>query len=196
MRAGAIGPEAACARVAGWLQGRLGDREWMDAHAARHGYDLAADPLPTAALVVPHDPGPVALEDWPAVAVTCGGSTLQLLDADEDGELYRVTYTLRVLLLVRSEDDPMTTRLSQRYTLAAREALLSVKSLGSPAGQILAASLSESLSPTSPGDGDVVAGSQLAVTFVAEERHLTHGALGRVAQVVVDTTALPPHPAL
>lgn len=184
------GPQSAADLIAARLTATLGDRVWLDAHAARHGYDLTAAPLPTPGRIAGVDPGQLALEEWPAALATVTKTvSMKPLDANDDGSReQRVTYAVELLLLVRAEDETATDVLRKRYVLAAREALQAQTSLGDGATcWVLAEDYSAALAPR---DGDVVAAARLSAAVAIDETIPGPEAHGTVLTTDASTWAL------
>lgn len=190
-----IGAEGASNLVAEMLADRVPGR--LAAIAARTG--AAEGTLPPLQLVTASDPGPLGLEQYPALIVMTRSSVPsgQVVEVDDPGrELYRSVYDLRCLLWVRGETYPDTDLSCKRTLLAVRETLLANRDVGQGT-TVLPGSLREDYSGVFP---DPAAGGNLAGAYVdlqvAVEEWLdpTTAAVGVVDRVEVRPAAHHPAP--
>lgn len=208
------GAEGAADLVATWFGTALPDR----CARIRARLNLPPEAFPPPALIAPHEHGPLALEEWPAVLVVPRAlADMRLADTVDDGtELYLCGYQLRILCWVRGESVGETDLLRKRLTLAVRETLLSRKQLtplprygsgpygggqygigvGGPDTAVRPTTIREDYSQlfTDGRHGAVIAGSwvdvQVAVLEAAEPL-LTRG---RADRVDLTTTHMPDTP--
>jgi hypothetical protein len=188
-----IGLEGACQLVTDRLEAALPGKT----AELRTRLGAQPDDLPDVITVIPHELARLELEQWPAVMVV--GQNLEQMvrdDVEADGTTWLCTYRLRVWVWARGNDFGHTDRIRKRLTLAVRELLMQLRRLAAD-GQIDDRSIAESYSDLDVDNaGATIGGSWLEFLLVTRETLGTIPIAGLADDVVLDTGALPQHPAL
>ena len=89
----------------------------------RNGWSTDDITLPTPVKYLSYEP--IALDDWPTIiTVVMSTNRFERIDFDEHDPIYRVTYSMRTYVWVRTEYSEECTTMRDRLTVVVRSALL------------------------------------------------------------------------
>jgi hypothetical protein len=91
--------------------------------AYRNGWNVDDVTLPTPVKYLSYEP--IALDDWPTIiTVVMSTNKFERIDFDHHDPVYRVTYSMRTYVWVRTEYSDECTTMRDRHTVVVRSALL------------------------------------------------------------------------